>query len=242
MPFKLIRSSIFFFLFIFIFNISTLFAFETKTLTSEFTGENFNVSILNEEELGKLFEYLSTRSNIPFHVVQDGCFGRAYLMITAAGLKNISLAKRVFETRNNGVILIPSEDNKWRLRWYYHVAPLVYLRLESGEVVERVIDPSLFNHPVSKEEFLDKLLSNSPGVEVDSFILPKFITAKDQFIQNINLRKLDQTMAASMSEVMSRHNKYGVYHEKAPLYDSKALKWFQGGWEVTGLKPPTSSL
>lgn len=216
------------------------FAGDHIELTSEFTQEKFKVSVLSLEEAEELFEYLSTRSMIPFDIKWDGCYARAYLMNTAANLKNINLAKIIVEVvdREKGVMKVPSEDGKWVLRWYYHVAPIVFVKNQNGDVEEYVLDPSLFQSPVTRQSFLDKLLTNSDGVEVDHFILPKYVFDKAQLMSKANLRKIDNMMLVQMAEVKGITRTAGNYHEKAPFYDENVEAWYLGGHEV---KAPVST-
>lgn len=207
-------------------------------MLSPYTGESYQVSVLKEAELNEFFEYVSTRSYIPFHVKWDGCFGRAYLMITVANRKNIELGKIVIDVLNKDeeVMEVMSPDNKWKLRWYYHVAPYLYVEKENGDLELRVIDPSLFTKPVTRNEFISKLTSTNPNVEIEQVLIPKYIGNKTQLLSKVNLGKLDRTMLASMTEITSKFNSTGAYHELKPVFDHERQSWFQGGWPVEAPK------
>lgn len=206
---------------------------ETKRLTSQFTGEQFEISVLDEASAQDLFKKIKSNTSIPFEAIFDGCYARTYHMILYAQLKQIKMAKRVVEVQNPmNVMIIPSDDMQWRLRWYYHVVPIVYVKLPSGEIEERIIDPGLFDAPVSAESFFERLLAHSEDVGVDTFILPKYVTEKDEISWKINLRKLDQTMLAQQAQILDLYHKYGAYHEKGAYYDERQRSWFQGGWPI----------
>ncbi len=228
-----------FVLFLFIVWTKPSFAREFRELKSPFTGETFKASVISESKLTELFEYLSTRSSIPFHIKWDGCYARAYLMNSYAEIKQVELAKIVVEVTNQDeeVMEIASPDNQWLLRWYYHVAPIVFVRLETGKVVQRVIDPSLFEHPVSREVFLDKLTSSNSRVEVEDFILPKYVVEKEERISSINYIRLDRVMQLQLSQIVSAYDEAGPYHEKKPFYDTLRKQWYQGGWPVLAPSP-----
>lgn len=209
-------------------------ATESKPVISQFTGEVFEVSILSQEKLDTLFEDLRTNQFIPFEVVSDGCYARTYLMIMTARLKNINLGKIVVDVKNKKeqVIEIPIPDHKWILRWYYHVAPMVFVRNESnGEIEERIIDPSLFNRPLSRKEFVDQMRLN-PLVELDIFLLPPLVSDKNQLTADVNIEKLDRNMLINMKEAEVFATQFGRFLEKAPLLDRLQDKCFQGGLEI----------
>lgn len=207
---------------------------KTIEMLSPYTGESYEVSILSEKELDEFFNFVATRSYIPFHVKWDGCFGRAYLMITVANRKNIELGKLVVDVINKDqeVIEVMSPDNKWKLRWYYHVAPYVYVEKDNGDLELRIIDPSLFDRAVTRREFVDKLTTHNPAVEIEQVLIPKYVGSKTQKLANVNLAKLDRNMMASMAQITTQYKNTGSYHELKPVFDYERKEWFQGGWPV----------
>ena len=221
--------------------ISFLSYAKTVEMLSPYTGESYQVSVLSEEELGSFFNFVSTRSYIPFHVKWDGCFGRAYLMITVANRKNIELGKLVIDVLNKDteVIEVMSPDHKWKLRWYYHVAPYVYVEKENGDLELRIIDPSLFDRAVTRGEFVEKLTSHNPAVEIEQVLIPKYVGSKTQKLANVNLAKLDRNMMARMAQITTQYKNTGSYHELKPVYDYERKQWFQGGWPVSVTDHPS---
>lgn len=207
---------------------------KTIEMLSPYTGESYEVSILSEEELNEFFQFVSTRSYIPFHIKYDGCFGRAYRMIVVGNRKNIELGKLVIDVINKDeeVIEVLSPDHQWKLRWYYHVAPFVFLEKDNGDLEMRILDPSLFNRPVSRFEFIDKLTKDNPKVQIEQVLIPKYVGSKTQRLDSVNLQKLDRMYMVMMSTITSSFETKGAYHEKQALYDSKRNKWYQGGWQV----------
>ena len=220
-------------IFLFLFFSTSLYARQIEML-SPYTGESYKVSVLSEPELDEFYQYISTRSYIPFHIKWDGCYGRTYLMMTVANRKNIEMGKLVIDVLNKDkeVIEVMSPDNKWKLRWYYHVAPFVYLEKENGDLELRILDPSLFERPVTREEFVDKLTKINPNVEIDQVLLPKFVSDKNQLLSKVSLPKLDRMMMLQMSAITSRLKETGTYHELIPVYDNERNEWFKGGYEI----------
>tara|TARA_B110000908_G_C10024540_1_gene344445 strand:- start:184 stop:660 length:477 start_codon:yes stop_codon:yes gene_type:complete len=155
-------------------------------------------------------------------------------MMTVANRKNIEMGKLVIDVLNKDkeVIEVMSPDNKWKLRWYYHVAPFVYLEKENGDLELRILDPSLFERPVTREEFVDKLTKINPNVEIDQVLLPKFVSDKNQLLSKVSLPKLDRMMMLQMSAITSRLKETGTYHELIPVYDNERNEWFKGGYEI----------
>jgi hypothetical protein len=219
--------------------LSTLAFAETHKFKSEFTDEILEVSVLNPEELEKIFNYISNNSLIPFDTPVDGCAARAYLMITAAKLKSIHMAKIVADVtnRSKAKIEISNFDVPWIYRWDYHIAPFVFLKeTPTSKIKPMVIDPSLFNRPVSKEEFIFYMSQNpsglEPKVELDVFYLPPYVTTKDQLSKDVKLDKLDRAMMVQLQQVSESVEVYGKYLEKKPLLDSDQNKCYQGGLEI----------
>jgi hypothetical protein len=213
---------------------STFINAKTLEMLSPYTGESYQVSVLTEEELDNFYQFVSTRSYIPFHIKWDGCFGRAYRMITVANRKNIELGKLVVDVTNkkDEVIEVLSPDGKWKLRWYYHVAPYVYVETFEGNLELRIIDPSLFDRPVTRSEFINRLTMDNPAVELEQVLIPKFVGSKTQRLDEVNLGKLDRNMLTQMSQITGTFKSTGAYHELKPVYDHERKAWFQGGWPV----------
>lgn len=207
---------------------------KTIEMLSPYTGEQYKVSVLTESELNDFYQFVSTRSYIPYHVKWDGCFGRTYLMIIVGNRKNIEMGKLVVDVvnRESEVIEVMSPDHQWKLRWYYHVAPFVYVEKDSGHLELRILDPSLFQRPVTRQEFVDKLTTTNPAVEIEQVLLPKYVGSKKQRLDQVNLSKLDRQMMASMAEITTQYGETGSYHEKKATYDSEKKMWFKGGWPV----------
>lgn len=212
---------------------SSLYA-RTVEVMSPKTEELYKVSVLTEEELEKHFNYLATRSTINYEILFDGCFERTYMMISISRLKNIELGKLVVDVVNKKeeVIEVKVNGGEYVLRWYYHVAPLVYVETSNGNIEARVIDPGLFDHAVSIEEFKERLTRDNPSVEVKTLQLPKYVANEDQRLDKINIGALDRRMNQSRMEIFYRAKQVGNYHEKEPMYDTTQEKWYLGGIEV----------
>jgi hypothetical protein len=88
---------------------------------------------------------------IPFQYVRDGCYARAHKMRWIITTKYHYCCEKIFSFANQGSDTLAVQANKWGgccVTWWYHVAPLVRVRLGRWAVLLMVIDPGMFDKPV----------------------------------------------------------------------------------------------
>jgi len=88
---------------------------------------------------------------IPFQYVRDGCYARAHKMRWIITTKYRYCCDKVFSFAVYGNDKLAVQANKWGgccVQWWYHVAPLVRVRLGRFGVLLLVIDPGMFDKPV----------------------------------------------------------------------------------------------
>lgn len=88
---------------------------------------------------------------IPFQYVIDGCYARAHKMRWIITEKYHYCCEKVFSFANQGSDTLAVQANKWGgccVEWWYHVAPLVRVRLGRWAILLLVIDPGMFDKPV----------------------------------------------------------------------------------------------
>jgi hypothetical protein len=88
---------------------------------------------------------------IPFQYVIDGCYARAHKMRWVITQKYHYCCEKIFSFANQGNDTLAVQANKWGgccVYWWYHVAPLVRVRLGRFGVLLLVIDPGMFDKPV----------------------------------------------------------------------------------------------
>jgi hypothetical protein len=88
---------------------------------------------------------------IPFQYVIDGCYARAHKMQWIITTKYHYCCEKIFSFANQNNDRLAVRANKWGgccVGWWYHVAPLVRVRLGRFAVLLLVIDPGMFNKPV----------------------------------------------------------------------------------------------
>ncbi len=113
---------------------------------------------LTPEEAQRLFDEMAAQPDIAFRYPQDGCYARAHLMAQRMQAQGVTPGK-VWTFSGD-----PHSDPLWvstsnapggKVEWGYHVAPTVPVQGADGVVRNMVVDPSLFDHPVTIEEWRD---------------------------------------------------------------------------------------
>jgi hypothetical protein len=113
-------------------------------------------AVITLERAVALFTELAARKDIAFRFLRDGCYARAHLM--AFHLKRSGVEPRkVWTFASNFMhdplwVNVPGESGG-RIVWKYHVALVISARLPDGEVRDLVLDPSIFDHPVTVDEW-----------------------------------------------------------------------------------------
>jgi hypothetical protein len=127
--------------------------FHPKAETSlGFLGNQYiSASVVSEKDLDKVFKQLAKDQMIPFDYPLDGCYARAEEMSRLLEKDGITAVK-IFVQGNLEVKTSNSPTGK--VDWWYHVAPVVLVK-KSGNYIPMVIDPSVFDHPVSADEWVD---------------------------------------------------------------------------------------
>jgi hypothetical protein len=94
---------------------------------------------------------------IPFQYVRDGCYARAHQMRRIITTRYGYCCEKVFSFANQNNDTLAVKANKWGgccVTWWYHVAPLVRVRLrirgypKLSLTLAMVIDPGMFDKPV----------------------------------------------------------------------------------------------
>jgi|SRR5581483_236343 len=100
----------------------------------------------------------ATADSIPFDYPNDCCYSRAHEMCRMMEEQGIDCGK-VWNYQNPGPPpgppLVANTPNSptGNVVWRYHVAPTVNVKGDDGVVRTEVIDPSMFDHPVSVDEW-----------------------------------------------------------------------------------------
>ncbi|MBS0470063.1 MAG: hypothetical protein JSR60_03245 [Proteobacteria bacterium] len=98
---------------------------------------------------------------IPFLYPDDGCWVRAHEMcrrIVAAGVEPAKI------WLSGGLNVTTPNNPNCKLFWYYHVAPTVQVASSSGSEKLYVLDPSMFDEPVTDQVWMAAM--NNPNAAV----------------------------------------------------------------------------
>jgi len=123
---------------------------------------------ISMDKARELFNNALKMKDIAFDYKQDGCYARAHLMARRFEAEGV----RVDKAWIRGDLIVP--DSKPAIEWNFHVAPMVYVEEPKGQIKKIVIDPSLFDRPVTIEEW-DKKISKKTirGSTTTSFPFPE---------------------------------------------------------------------
>lgn len=174
------------FILIFLFSLATMADVNKPMgLPNGFTpspDDEISVSVIDEAKAQQLFrDFLANPPDIPFRYPQDGCYARATEMARIAEKENIQMAKIFAE----GLLIAKMDYPKLpAVSWGWHVAPMVYVKKKSGLIVKMVFDPSLFDKPVSEEEWLKRMEStdDSKGYVLQGKIDKKYYGSRFQYM------------------------------------------------------------
>lgn len=148
---------------------------DIKDVQSELTSElpEVKVQYLHTDEFGKLNGRLATNqeltamiesfkdeSRIPFGYITDGCYARAHLMDESFRQHGINFAKMF--VRGD----LAAANEHMEARWWYHVAPLVFVDDGQGNPEAKIIDPGFSKTPMDPSEWV-KAMNQGPSIKVD---------------------------------------------------------------------------
>lgn len=118
------------------------------------------------KKANELFKKAAARKDIAWKYKYDGCYARAHLMARMFEAEGV----RTDKVWIKGDLYVPETD----IRWNFHVAPIVYVDDGKGGNKKMVIDPSLFDKPVTVEEWDQRMSKNTvKGSVVTAFPFPE---------------------------------------------------------------------
>lgn len=120
---------------------------------------------ISMERATQLFNKAKKMKDIAWNYKLDGCYARAHLMARRFEAEGV----RVDKVWIKGDLAVPEAG----IRWNFHVAPIVYVDDGKGGNKKMVIDPSLFNKPVTVEEWDNKMTKGTvKGSTITAFPFP----------------------------------------------------------------------
>lgn len=124
--------------------------------------------VLTKQQAADLFKVLRGDKLIPFDYKDEGCFARAHQMfrdITNQGYLSFKIWNYGSAYPNGNSLKVEYQDdakNKKTVTWTFHVAPVVVVDVGGGKLQYMVLDPAIFDAPVTvavwrkKQDDLDK--------------------------------------------------------------------------------------
>ena len=106
---------------------------------------------LTAEQAAALFAELQGLDYVPFDYAQEGCLARAHEMCRVITERGYASGK--LWNFSAPAPLLAGENEFGPLDWNQHVAPVVWVRGDDGQAREMVIDPSLGQGPMTREEW-----------------------------------------------------------------------------------------
>lgn len=144
-------------------------ALRSQAIPNEFPKNEalpkIDVSVIDLAKANELFREFKQNPNIAFKYPIDGCYARATEMAAMAEGQDISMGKVYAE----GKLQVKIANKKHPVvQWGWHVAPVVFVEQPDGKTELMVFDPSLFDRPVTVEEWKNVMLyeptEDGPGV------------------------------------------------------------------------------
>lgn len=126
--------------------------------------------LFREMAAARFVDDRGTDTPVPFHYPIDGCYFRAHRMSQLLTEKGYA-SERVFAVTNvdpecANYRLAPEsryagDREAPRVTWWYHVAPVIRVRVPERGLVEMVLDPSLAGGPITIDEWT-RLMNPEP--------------------------------------------------------------------------------
>lgn len=179
-----------------------------------------DVSVISPEKAQLLFDEMRSNKDIPFDFPLDGCFARATAMSRMAEEQKIEMGKVYAE----GVLRVKSGDKRFpEIMWGYHVAPVVYVQKDDKPEL-MVFDPSLFDKPVSVNEWTDimKATGNPPASVSATYygsryqLGPRYSEGQKNSWLRSDLETTDETMKMFSSKKFRQALGYGNTTQSKP--------------------------
>lgn len=142
---------------------------------------------LSLERVAALFTDMQSQRHIPYDFPQSYCSARAHEMRRLMALQGIE-CRKVFFYATVGDSIRAEHPVHGAITWSYHVAPTVAVQTPEGVVVRMVVDPSLFDGPVTIEQWTAVMSCHSAQlVETPGEIYQPFDARDDDYRQTQKL-------------------------------------------------------
>ncbi|MFO0927386.1 MAG: protein-glutamine glutaminase family protein [Gemmataceae bacterium] len=121
-------------------------------------GETISLAKANE-----VFKWLAGQTDLAFRYPTDGCYARAHLMCERLQKQGFK-PRKIWSVANGEELYARTKYTaKGYVTWAYHVAPMVRVRLDGEKQKWYVLDPSLFDGPVTLRQWMLGQMRRSEG-------------------------------------------------------------------------------
>jgi hypothetical protein len=180
------------------------------------------VSVLSQPQVRQLFSEL-LRQDIPFQFAREGCYARSYAMTEYAKSKKIEMGQVVAE----GSLQAETRSELYpTAQWGHHMAPMVAVDTGSG-VELQVLDPALFDRPVSVTEWTKKLEHDTS--DFNAQVTEVYYGTRFQYSPNDNEIHKSDRWRADRSNYRRDIAHFRAVEEELMGYQRDALKKLGGG-------------
>lgn len=148
---------------------------------------------------------------IPFQYVRDGCYARAHKMRRIITTKYRYCCEKVFSFAVDGDDVLAVKADKWGgccVEWWYHVAPLIRVRVKGFCTLAMVIDPSMFDKPVLLSSWLAAQENTrcNPDARVSKYSIQPGSAYGPAFFGNTTSFSTDPTYSATDTTLNNYHS------------------------------------
>lgn len=127
--------------------------------------------VVSFERALELFDELADMGDIAFGYTGDGCYARAHIMCVRLMDMGLQPQKAwAFENEKGQPLTVIMADKK--TEWWFHVAPTLAVQMPDQTIQNMVLDPSLFDGPVSLGEWGKIMQAEPDNLQVARFGVP----------------------------------------------------------------------
>lgn len=158
---------------------------EKSSVYSKFNKKTIELTVISEQYAQDVFNTLKQDEENSFNYPLDGCYARAMKMATSMEDMGIISGKAFIE----GDLLVDTSQGE--ANWSYHVASLVLVK-RKNKLIPTVFDPSLFDKPVSFEEWKALILKKKGSKLTSEYFTKRFNYDPDSRYDDMESYQEDQ--------------------------------------------------
>ncbi|MBC7712022.1 MAG: hypothetical protein H7177_01695 [Rhizobacter sp.] len=185
---------------------------QSATVYSALNKKSVELTVMTEERAMDVFNKLKNDEDIPFNYPLDGCYARAHKMALDMDDMGIVSGKAFVE----GELFVDTKLGE--AGWSYHVASLVMVK-KNGKNIPTVIDPGLFDHPVSYDEWKSFLLKNPNSRMKSEYFTKRFNYDPDS--RHADLKDYSEEDLDSMKQTNRNYGRMGEMLEMTQKLSAK---------------------